>query len=101
MNRLHICHAICCRLDFALSKQDIEEGILKWNLGRPYMIAKDVDGYCQHLNRDTCQCTVREYRPVPCRGYDCRKDKRIWFDFEKGIINPKLEDVFKKGEAKE
>jgi Fe-S-cluster containining protein len=95
--RIHICHAICCRLDFALSKQDIEEGILKWNLGRPYMIAKDADGYCQHLDRDRCQCTVREHRPVACRGYDCRKDERIWLDFEKGIINPKLDEVFPKG----
>jgi hypothetical protein len=44
MSRIHVCKAVCCRLDFALSKQDIEEGIIKWDLGRPYMIAKDVKG---------------------------------------------------------
>jgi len=99
MSRIHICHAVCCRLDFALSKQDVEEGILKWNLGRPYMIAKDADGYCRHLDRNTYRCTVREYRPVPCRGYDCRTDNRIWSDFEKGIINSKLEEIFQKRET--
>ena len=96
-NRIHLCHAACCRLDFALSRQDIEEGVIKWDLGRPYLIAKDEDGYCRHINRGTCQCTVYQQRPVPCRGYDCRNDKRIWADFEKGIVNPKLEEVFQKG----
>jgi hypothetical protein len=41
-SRVHICKAACCRVfSFALSRQDIEEGIIKWNLGRPYLIAKD------------------------------------------------------------
>jgi len=99
MSRIHVCKAVCCRLDFALSKQDIEEGTIKWDLGRPYMIAKDGNGYCRHLDKGTCQCTVYEQRPVPCRGYDCGKDKRIWADFEKGVINPKLEEMFQKGEV--
>jgi Fe-S-cluster containining protein len=63
------------------------------------MIAKDADGYCRHLDRETCTCTVYEQRPVTCRGYDCRKDERIWHDFEKGIISPKLEEMFQKGEG--
>ena len=92
-SRLHLCHAACCRLDLALSKQDIEEGILKWDLGDPYMIAKDADGYCRHLDRSSYRCTVRQHRPIPCRGYDCRKDERIWLDFEKEMINPDLEDL--------
>ena len=29
--------------------------------------------------------------PLPCRGYDCRKDKRIWLDFEQRIPNPAVE----------
>ena len=33
MRRIYISHAVCSRLDFALSKQDIEEGIIKWDLG--------------------------------------------------------------------
>ena len=90
-NRTHLCKAACCRLRFALSKQDIEEGRIKWDLGRPYMIAHDAEGYCTHLDRETSRCTVRESRPLPCRGYDCRQDKRIWLDFATKTINPNLD----------
>src|SRR5262247_1047008 len=45
-NRVHLCRAACCRLRFALSKQDLEEGIVKWDLARPYLIARESDGYC-------------------------------------------------------
>lgn len=94
-SRLHLCQAACCRLDLALSRQDIEEDILKWNFGKPYMIAKDADGYCRHLNRDTHRCTVWQHRPIPCRGYDCRQDDRIWLDFAQGTINPNLEELLR------
>lgn len=93
-NRIPLCQAACCRLDLALSKQDIEEGILKWELGKPYMIARDMEGYCRHLDRTTSRCTVWQHRPIPCRGYDCRNDERIWLDFDQGIVNPNLEKVF-------
>jgi Fe-S-cluster containining protein len=58
------------------------------------MIAKHADGYCVHLDRCGSRCRIYEQRPTPCRGYDCRKDKRIWIDFERRIVNPKLEEVF-------
>jgi Fe-S-cluster containining protein len=89
-NRVHLCRATCCRLRFALSKQDIFEGLIRWELGQPYLIAQEKDGYCTHFERGTCRCTVREIRPVPCRGYDCRNDKRIWLDFENQIVNPNI-----------
>jgi Fe-S-cluster containining protein len=89
-NRVALCHASCCRLRFALSKQDIYEGIIRWDLGKPYFIAHDKDGYCTHMERGTCRCTVRENRPIPCRGYDCHNDKRIWLDFENRVINPNI-----------
>jgi Fe-S-cluster containining protein len=56
------------------------------------MNLRDTDGYCTHLDRCTGGCRVYEQRPIPCRGYDCRKDKRIWLDFEKGVINPRIGD---------
>jgi hypothetical protein len=34
-NRLDICKAICCKLPFALSKQDVEEGSFDGNLADP------------------------------------------------------------------
>jgi hypothetical protein len=42
------------------------------------------------LDRGACKCLVRTNRPLPCRAYDCRKDKNIWLDFEKQIINPEI-----------
>ncbi len=94
-NRVHLCKAACCRMSFALSQQDVEEGVIKWDLARPYLIAQDADGYCRHLDRQNSCCTVREQRPLPCRGYDCRQDKRVWLDFEKRVVNPHLEELFK------
>jgi hypothetical protein len=91
-NRLPLCKAACCRLPFALSKQDVQEGIVKWDLGQPYLNARDSEGYCIHLTRGTCHCTIYPHRPIPCRGHDCRQDKRIWLDFENRIVNPRLDD---------
>ena len=85
---VHLCKASCCRLLFAISTQDIREGIIRWNLGRPYMIEQGMDSYCIHFERGKCRCTVYENRPVLCRAFDCRNDKRIWLDFEKKIPNP-------------
>jgi hypothetical protein len=89
-NRIHLCRASCCRLPFALSKQDIREGVVHWDLGQPYIIAQADDGYCTHLERPSCRCAVREHRPVPCRAYDCRKDQTIWLDFDNRVINPDI-----------
>jgi Fe-S-cluster containining protein len=87
-NRVHLCKAACCRLPFALSRQDVEEGVVRWNLGQPYLIDQREDGYCAHLDRGCLGCTIYEHRPVPCRGFDCRHDKRIWLDFDQKIPNP-------------
>jgi len=93
-SRLDTCKALCCKLPFALSKQDVEEGIIRWEFGRPYLIAHGDDGYCVHLDRNTYKCTVREHRIVPCRGFDCRNNKQwhVWADYEKKILNPELEE---------
>lgn len=87
-SRLPFCRAACCRLPFPLSKQDIREGIVQWDLGHPYIIAQGDGGYCVHLDQETKRCGVHCQRPVPCRAYDCRQEKRIWLDFENCVINP-------------
>lgn len=87
---LSICGAACCRIPFALSKQDICEGIVRWSLGEPYLIEHEPGGYCVHRDRDTCGCTIYRDRPVPCRAFDCRRDRRIWLDFTKQQINPEV-----------
>lgn len=91
-NRVHLCKAACCKLPLALSREDVQEGIVRWELGRPYMIAHAADGYCVHMDRQTCACTVYAHRPIPCRGYDCREDKRIWLDFENKVVNPRIHE---------
>jgi Fe-S-cluster containining protein len=85
-----ICKGMCCTLWFALSVQDLDEGITKWNYSQPYAIAQDQDGYCVHLNRADYSCSIYENRPLICRTFDCRRDDRIWSDFGKKVINPKL-----------
>jgi Fe-S-cluster containining protein len=94
------CKAICCKFPFALSRQDVEEGKIKWDFDRPYMIAQDEDGYCIHLNRETFECTVREHRPVPCRGFDCRDNCRwkVWKDFDSQITNEELANALQYGD---
>lgn len=101
-SRLHICKAICCKFPFALSKQDVKEGIIRWDFGRPYIIAHDRDGYCVHLDRETYMCTAHEHRPVPCRGFDCHNNKKwqVWLDFDKKTINPKLIEQINKSNGK-
>ena len=77
----------------------MEEGIIRWDFGRPYLIAHDSDGYCVHLNRKTYQCTVHKNRPVPCRGFDCEDNEKwkVWLDYEKKIINQELIEQINKG----
>ena len=91
---LDTCKAICCKFPFALSRQDVEEGIVRWEFKRPYLIAHDTDGYCTHLNRETYQCAVHDYRPVPCRGFDCKYNSRwqVWNDDHYRSLSPKLHD---------
>jgi hypothetical protein len=100
-NRVHLCKAACCRMSFPLSMQDIQEGIIRWDLRSPYLISQNAEGYCKHLERATCQCTVREHRPIPCQAYDCRNDQRIWLDFEKKAVNPNIDAMFQRNRLDE
>jgi len=85
--RMHICHAVCCRLDFALTQTEVESGRVKWDLGRPYYIRHEANGFCTHNDRATGGCGVYENRPAICRNYSCANDGRIWKDFEKMELN--------------
>jgi Fe-S-cluster containining protein len=85
--RMHICHAVCCQLDFALSQEEVEAGQVKWDLGRPYYIRHGANGFCVHNDRQTGCCGVYEHRPAVCKGYSCAHDRRIWKDFENMELN--------------
>lgn len=85
--RLHVCKAICCRLHFALSAEEVESNQVKWDLGQPYYIRQDSTGCCVHKDKNTNTCGIYENRPVICRAYSCATDGRIWKDFDKVELN--------------
>jgi Fe-S-cluster containining protein len=87
-SRLHLCEGRCCTLKFYLTKQDLDEGVVRWDYGNPYWIRQGTDGYCVHLDREKHVCGVYEKRPYVCRRYECSRDKRIWIDFEQRIPAP-------------
>ncbi len=82
---IHLCRAHCCAFQFWLSKEDLDEGVARWDYGNPYWIRQEVDGYCTHYDRERHQCAIHAQRPHVCRLYDCRHDKRVWEDFENKI----------------
>jgi Fe-S-cluster containining protein len=84
--RIHICKAICCKLSFPLTVQEIESGVLKWSLGKPYYNRRCTNGYCYHIQTNNV-CSVYQQRPSVCRKYTCANDKRIWKDFDKKELN--------------
>jgi hypothetical protein len=83
---LPICGARCCRLRFALTTQDLDERVIRWDYGRPYLI-QHRDGRCVH-NDPPGGCGAYAQRPAACRAYDCRGDHRIWIDYEQRIPAP-------------
>ena len=86
-SRLPVCHAVCCRLRFPLTVEEVESGLMKWDLGRPYFNRHGPDGYCVQCASETHACAIYEQRPAPCRQYSCADDKRIWKDFDAMVIN--------------
>ena len=84
--RIHLCRARCCAMPFALSVQDLDERIVRWDYARPYRIARRPDGACVH--NEGGSCSIYERRPATCRAYDCRTDRRVWIDFDRGIPAP-------------
>lgn len=85
--RMHVCHAVCCKLNFALTAPEVEAGRTKWDLGFPYMIRHESNGYCTHNDTATGRCGIYADRPGVCRRYSCAGDTRIWKDFENMELN--------------
>lgn len=72
------CRAKCCTFIFALTKDEAERGVVRSNPERPFFIARDADGYCPHLDRETLHCQVWNDRPLRCRRYSCACDPNVW-----------------------
>ncbi|MBA3454593.1 MAG: YkgJ family cysteine cluster protein [Deltaproteobacteria bacterium] len=98
---IHICEARCCKLTFALSTTDLDEGVIRWDYGQPYLIKQRAsDAYCVHNHPASHFCTVHEHRPRVCRTYDCSTDTRIWIDFANRIPAPTPEHGTREAEKK-
>lgn len=88
---MHLCHARCCKMTFALSTLDLDEGVIRWDYGQPYLIRQRAsDGFCVHNDPTSHGCTVHEFRPRVCRSYDCRNDARVWEDYDNRIPAPQI-----------
>jgi len=85
--RMHICHAVCCKLNFALTAEEVESGKVKWDLGFPYFIRHGSNSYCSHNDTATGRCNVYADRPGVCRRFSCAHDTRIWKDFDNMVLN--------------
>lgn len=85
--RMHVCKAVCCQLHFALSADEVESGKVKWDLGHPYVIRHNQEGYCVHNDQPSRGCNIYENRPGVCRRYSCANDGRIWKDFDNMVLN--------------
>jgi Fe-S-cluster containining protein len=93
--RIPYCKAVCCRLRFPLTIEEIESGPVKWELGRPYVNRQGQNGYCHCFEDASNGCTVYDNRPTVCRQYSCAGDERIWKDFEGMVINQEwIDDHF-------
>lgn len=79
------CQSKCCSFIFALTKDEVKLGKVQHNPEKPFFIARDEDGYCPHLDRNSLQCQVWYDRPLRCRRYDCRSDANVWPDGYTGI----------------
>jgi len=81
--RIPLCGARCCSFEVTLSAQDVAERSVPFDLARPYALPRE-HGRCVCMDQDGA-CTIYAQRPGACRAYDCRRDPRVWIDFEARI----------------
>jgi hypothetical protein len=92
--RIPFCKAACCRLRWPLTLEEVENGPVKWDLGRPFFNRHGAHGYCHQFDVEHHECQVYGQRPTPCRQYSCAGDDRIWLDFERMVPNTEWIDGF-------
>lgn len=85
---LPLCKGRCCAFNVTLSRDDVVEGKLRWDLRDPYALPKHAGtGYCENMRPDG-GCAAYHDRPATCRTYDCRRDPRVWLDYEQRLPAP-------------
>jgi hypothetical protein len=71
-SRTSWCKAFCCTYVFALTQEEVKKGFFKYNIEKPFYMARDADGYCPYLDRASFQCSIHDRRPLRCRKYVCK-----------------------------
>jgi hypothetical protein len=85
--RIPLCGARCCSFEVTLSAQDLAERTIPFDVARPYALPREA-GRCVCM-ADDGGCGIYAQRPGACRAYDCRRDPRVWIDFDARIPAPR------------
>lgn len=78
------CAAVCCRLTVLLMPGDrIDPRLVDIDERGLHRMAKDEDGWCVALDRNTMGCSIYQQRPSICRdfamgGPHCRDERASW-----------------------
>jgi hypothetical protein len=85
---LHLCKARCCSLKVDLTPAEVAAHEVEWELHEPYLLKRNrLTGYCHYLEPGG-GCGAYAHRPTTCRQFDCRKDRRVWLDWEHKVPAP-------------
>ena len=69
-------------MGFALTRQEVLDGHVEWDVKRPFRIAQRANGLCVHHDEESGGCSIAEHKPSFCKDYRCDNDKRVWRNFE-------------------
>ncbi|HEY0178343.1 MAG TPA: YkgJ family cysteine cluster protein [Dokdonella sp.] len=79
------CEAVCCRLTvYLMPGDDVPPWLVGWDEHGLEQMAKEDDGWCVALDRNTMRCTIYANRPAVCRSFAtggpyCRDERDTWF----------------------
>jgi len=78
------CEACCCRLEVMLiTDTGVPDHFIVIDQWGGRSMARQNDGWCSALNRNTMMCMIYKNRPQNCRdfemgGYDCNAERTAW-----------------------
>ena len=86
---MHLCEGRCCKLEVCAEARTGDAKLVQWIEGKGgWRLVRAADGYCVHSDPESRTCTIYDARPDDCRAFDCRKDFRIWADFDARVPAP-------------
>lgn len=83
---LPLCHGACCWLNVPLTVDEVKAGRFAINCEMPFFMVTHPSKQCLHHADD--KCAIYKERPMVCRIYRCKGDRRVWTDFDRKIVGP-------------